>query len=683
MRLFNNIAAVMLVLFLAACGGGGGGSSSTGVDTGGGGTTGGSGGVVNTNYNWPAHIVGYQITFTVEGDDPTAPTYIPVGSDVIYDYSAYGAVQGTNPVSGNVYYPDAYTYSAVGNIANIHMDYSGGTQYEEYQLTATSATTGTYYYSGDAGDGRGVLHNWGSYVISGINVTQSFHTVKADIKKARFQWAALDGVEHYELTFGPANAPDQVVIADNIQNTEYELEMSLLFDRMTNQNAPNGWYSSYASSNKFFLKGCRPDATCTNYTPILQIDVANSVTGYVKSEPSTANNNFGIGLAMNQAGDVIAASGKDGIYIFARDSVDATWSQRDVISVTGSTYGNISMDDSGNRLIAHVITGGSESIEVYDYNASVWTKQADLTPSMESYIPPLKDLSISGDATIVAAGYVSSGGYSGYVYTYKFDSVTNSWVEQAKILSDNYKNGDNFGVSVDIDQTGSTIVVGAPFEDTLINGTSWSTDTGAAYVFTRTGDVWTQIQMLKEDDYLATLNFATNVEISRDGAYILMSKYNHAWKAKSSKKNVNGVFSAPDIWYSQGSNQTTARNFCLAASDIIPGEDGQRTAVVGNEAEQNDVKGINVGYYLQRSGYENSGVVRAYASSATSSAMSMFKAINNTTSNVAPSFGYNCAISGDAKTLVISAPFEDGSSSGINGDSMKFGVSDSGAIYIY
>lgn len=667
----NHLVATTLIMLLSACGDGGGG--------GGGGTSDTSGGSQNTNYNWPAHIVGYQITFTVKGDDPAAPTYIPIGSDVIYDYSAYGAVQGTNPVSGIIYYPDAYSYSAIGNIANIHMDYNGGAQYEEYTLTATSATTGTYYYSGDPGDGRGVLHNWGTYVISGINVTQSFHTVKADIKKARFQWTALEGVDHYELTFGPSSAPDQVVIADNIQNTEYELEMSLIFDRMTNPNLPRSWYDSSSSylDNRFSLKGCRLDSSCTNYAPISQIDVANNTIGYVKSDSSTANNNFGIGLAMNQAGDVIAASGKDGIYIFARDPVDATWSQRDAVSVAGETYGNISMDDSGNTMIAHVTTSGGQTIDVYDYTNGGWIKNVTLTPN-SAYA--LNDLAISGDATLIAAGYANIG-----VYTYKFDSGTNSWMYQTKILSDNFKASDNFGISVDLDQTGSTLVVGAPYEDTLIPGTSWSTDSGAAYVFTRTGDVWTQSQMLKETDNYATLNFATNVEMSRDGAYILMSKSNGNYSDANAKfsEKVGGSFSIPRLWYGPFSTGTTSNNSCLAIGDIVPGEDGQRTSVVGKDTDQNDVKGINTGYYAQRSGYENSGIVTARAIGATTGAWAMYKAVNNTTSNVGPSFGYNCAISGDAKTLVIAAPFEDGSSSGINGDSMKFGVSNSGAIYIY
>lgn len=154
MHLINRLIAIALIMLLSACGGGGGGGAS-----------GDSGGTENRDFNWPSEILGYQISFIVEEDDPDAPTNIDIGLEVIYDYSANGSVQGTNPETSVVYTPDSYSYTTTGDKAEIRLEYAGGAAYEIYELTATSDTTGTYYYTGNTGSGEGDKHNWGSYTI--------------------------------------------------------------------------------------------------------------------------------------------------------------------------------------------------------------------------------------------------------------------------------------------------------------------------------------------------------------------------------------------------------------------------------------------------------------------------------------------------------------------------------------
>src|SRR5262249_1122516 len=79
-----------------------------------------------------------------------------------------------------------------------------------------------------------------------------------------------------------------------------------------------------------------------------------------------------------------------------------------------------------------------------------------------------------------------------------------TWTHQAWLKPSNAEANDQFGYAVDI--TGDTIVVGAPDEASsqtwVTNGSTASSDnawpeSGAVYVFGRTGSIWSQQAYLK------------------------------------------------------------------------------------------------------------------------------------------------------------------------------------------
>lgn len=91
---------------------------------------------------------------------------------------------------------------------------------------------------------------------------------------------------------------------------------------------------------------------------------------------------------------------------------------------------------------------------------------------------------------------------SGAVFVYKRTGV--SWAQEAYIKSPNPEEDDLFGISTSID--GDTIVVGARGEDSYLSqishgasasGDNSKTDSGAAYVFSRTGSTWAQRAFIK------------------------------------------------------------------------------------------------------------------------------------------------------------------------------------------
>ena len=101
---------------------------------------------------------------------------------------------------------------------------------------------------------------------------------------------------------------------------------------------------------------------------------------------------------------------------------------------------------------------------------------------------------------------------------YVFTRTGGVWTQQAYLKASNTDAWDGFGTSVALE--GDTLVVGAPFESsnaTGVNGNEADNSaphSGAAYVFTRTGGVWTQQAYLKASNTDAEDNFGIAVTLA-------------------------------------------------------------------------------------------------------------------------------------------------------------------------
>ena len=113
-------------------------------------------------------------------------------------------------------------------------------------------------------------------------------------------------------------------------------------------------------------------------------------------------------------------------------------------------------------------------------------------------------MAIDGDTAIVGAyGDDDNGSASGSAYVFTRSGST--WTQQQKITASDGVSNDYFGWSVAID--GDTAVVGSRDDDS---------DSGAAYVFTRTGSTWTQQQKLTNDIRSGNDEFGVSVAIDGD-----------------------------------------------------------------------------------------------------------------------------------------------------------------------
>ena len=84
------------------------------------------------------------------------------------------------------------------------------------------------------------------------------------------------------------------------------------------------------------------------------------------------------------------------------------------------------------------------------------------------------------------------------------------WAQQAKLTASDGASFDNFGWSVALD--GDTVVIGAPGDDD--NGS----ESGSAYVFTRTAGVWTEQTQLTPSDGASGDLLAWSVALDGDTA---------------------------------------------------------------------------------------------------------------------------------------------------------------------
>jgi len=118
-----------------------------------------------------------------------------------------------------------------------------------------------------------------------------------------------------------------------------------------------------------------------------------------------------------------------------------------------------------------------------------------------------RSVSVSGDTALVGAYQDDDAGSgSGSAYVYIRSGVV--WSLQQKLTASDAAAGDFFGFSVSV--SGDTALVGAYGNDDA------GDTSGSAYVYVRSGGVWTQQQKLTASDAAVQDYFGSSVSVSGD-----------------------------------------------------------------------------------------------------------------------------------------------------------------------
>src|SRR6266545_1132510 len=231
------------------------------------------------------------------------------------------------------------------------------------------------------------------------------------------------------------------------------------------------------------------------------------------SDPA-AFDGFGFSVAISGETVVVGALFDDGAaglqqgsaYVFARSG--GVWTQQQKLlasdAAAGALFG-ISVAISGETV---VVGAPGDDSRGSDYlcarHGGVWSQQQKLLASDARCCGEAfgESVAISGETVVVGSG---GGGVGGSAYVFARSSGV--WSQQQKLRASDAAVADSFGASVAI--SGETVVVGAVGDDGAAGR-----DQGSAYVFARSGGVWTQQQKLEASDAAADDLFGLSVAIS-------------------------------------------------------------------------------------------------------------------------------------------------------------------------
>jgi trimeric autotransporter adhesin len=234
---------------------------------------------------------------------------------------------------------------------------------------------------------------------------------------------------------------------------------------------------------------------------------------------------------------------------------------------------------------------------------------------------------IEASAATVIDGDQTDNSATGAGAVYVFTRSGTTWAQQAYIKSSNIQSGDQFGYAVALSHDGNTLAVGAQQEDSCStdpqnNGCSLA---GAAYVFTRSNGVWSEQAIIK----------ASNASV-----YCDYGRYFGAAVTLSSDGNTLAVGSPGD---------------CSATTGV----NGDATSI----------------------GAALSGAAYIYTRAGTTWSQQAYLKASNT--GFRDEFGFRLALSGSGDLLIVGAPYESSSATGINGSQSDNGASEAGAAYLF
>lgn len=226
---------------------------------------------------------------------------------------------------------------------------------------------------------------------------------------------------------------------------------------------------------------------------------------------------FGYSVGLSGNGDTMAVGtydenrGRGAVYAFTRKS--GKWAQEMRMTASNAEGGDslgcsIAISDDGNTIVSGAFDEDAILSGIQPPNAG-----ADDEPT---------------DASSGAA--------------YVFARKDGKWSQQAYMKAFNTRENDQFGWALAISRDGNTIAVGSHLEDSGakgINGDMQDTtaeDSGAVYVYTRSGDTWSPSAYVKASNTKPAAEFGIAVALSADGKMLAVG----STKDNSAAKGVNG-----------------------------------------------------------------------------------------------------------------------------------------------
>jgi hypothetical protein len=258
---------------------------------------------------------------------------------------------------------------------------------------------------------------------------------------------------------------------------------------------------------------------------------------------------------------------------------------------------------------------------------------------------------------------------------------------------------DTFGhYSVALSADGYTLAVGAIAEDSNATGTGGDqtdnsvVNSGAVYVFTRSGKTWTQQAYLKASDTVSNASaelFGSSLSFSDDGNTLAVGAGNENSNATGigGDDSDNSALSSGAVYVFTRSGTTWTQQAYVKASNSEADDwfggglslsgDGNTLAV---SASGEDSNATGIGGNQSDNSASRSGAVYVFTRSGTTwTQQDYLKASNAEVSD----YFSRVSLSADGNKLAVGASGEDSNATGIGGDQTDNSASSSGAVYVF
>jgi hypothetical protein len=226
---------------------------------------------------------------------------------------------------------------------------------------------------------------------------------------------------------------------------------------------------------------------------------------------------FGYSVGLSGNGDTLGVGtydedgGRGAVYVFTRNN--GKWSQQMRLQGANAERGDslgcsIGVSDDGNTIVSGA----------FDEDA--------ILPGLQ---PPTAGANDEADDASAGAAYV-------------WVRKDGKWSQQAYMKGFNTRINDQFGWALAISRDGNTVAVGSHLEDSGAKGINGdqndasAEDSGAVYVYTRSGDTWSPAAYVKASNTKPAAEFGISVALNGDGKVLVSGSP----RENSAAKGING-----------------------------------------------------------------------------------------------------------------------------------------------
>lgn len=471
------------------------------------------------------------------------------------------------------------------------------------------------------------------------------------VKQLKFSWAKITGATHYRLMENRDGVSGFTQVGADIPADKTAQQLDIAVHR-------HNWAKA-----RYLLEAC--STVCTASNEVNTNGAVASAIAYFKASNTDSNDRFGAAVALSADGNTLAVAAH------LEDGAATT--------INGTATDNAAAD--------------AGAVYVFARKDGAWTQQAYLKAANGAPGNLFGfSLALAADGNTLAVGAVNEDGVavnSGAAYVFARNAGV--WTQQAYLKATNAGLGDAFGVALALAADGNTLAVGAVGEDssaTTINGNkddNSAQDSGAAYVFSRTGSAWTQQAYIKAANTQAGDVFGISLALSSDGSTLAVGAMGEDSNAivVNGNKDDNTALDSGAAYVFKSSGVDWSQQAYLKAANSGAG-DGFGGAIA-LAADGNSLAVGATGEDSRGSPDDNAspGSGAAYVFSANGELWSQTAYLKAANSGAGDAFGASLALAADGNTLAVGAIGEAGSDGGINGDPLNDGFADSGAAYVF